>query len=267
MVFVRDLTRRAAGHKSVRARPGPGARGACQRRGGLIGLEAMFFAPFLLIYWVIFLAIIIFLFAMLEIGVISYAFNALGLPPNAAFYALLASLIGSYINIPISRIEGAAPHPVEIVSHYGIRYRVPIHLASGNSTVVALNVGGAIVPLCISAWVIATHPEIVLWAILGTAIVTFVVHRAARPIPGVGIATPIFIPPIVAAIVGWVFGGGLYHHASAIAYVSGVMGTLIGADLMNLGRLRELGAPVASIGGAGTFDGIFLTGIVAVLLA
>jgi uncharacterized membrane protein len=45
------------------------------------------------------------------------------------------------------------------------------------------------------------------------------------------------------------------------------MGTLIGADLTNLDKVRGLGAPVASIGGAGTFDGIFLTGIVAVLLA
>jgi uncharacterized membrane protein len=31
--------------------------------------------------------------------------------------------------------------------------------------------------------------------------------------------------------------------------------------------VHGLGAPVASIGGAGTFDGIFLTGILAVLLA
>jgi uncharacterized membrane protein len=45
------------------------------------------------------------------------------------------------------------------------------------------------------------------------------------------------------------------------------VGTLVGADLLNLGRLRGVGAPVASIGGAGTFDGIFVTGIVAVLLA
>jgi uncharacterized membrane protein len=41
---------------------------------------------------------------------------------------------------------------------------------------------------------------------------------------------------------------------------------LIGADLMNLGKVSSLGAPVASIGGAGKFDGIFLTGVVAVLL-
>lgn len=229
----------------------------------------MFFGPFLLIYWLVFLGVIAFLFAMLAVGAISYAFHALGLPPNVAFFALLLSLLGSYINIPIKRIESGAsePHTIEIVSHYGMRYRIPLHLGSGGSTVIALNVGGAIVPLTISAWVLAMQPEVLLWAIIGTAIVTFVVHRSARPIPGVGIATPIFIPPIVAAITGWILGGGAYRHASAIAYVSGVMGTLIGADLMNLGRLRELGAPVASIGGAGTFDGIFLTGIVAVLLA
>jgi Protein of unknown function (DUF1614) len=42
---------------------------------------------------------------------------------------------------------------------------------------------------------------------------------------------------------------------------------LIGADLLNLGAIQGLGAPIASIGGAGTFDGIFLTAILAVLIA
>ena len=74
-----------------------------------------------------------------------------------------------------------------------------------------------------------------------------------------------FIPPIIAALAGYVLGGP--SHGAPIAYIGGVLGTLIGADIMNLGRLSELGAPVASIGGAGTFDGIFLTEIVAVLLA
>jgi len=49
--------------------------------------------------------------------------------------------------------------------------------------------------------------------------------------------------------------GGTDSHRDAVAFISGVLGTLIGADLLNLGKLRELGAPVASIGGAGTFDG------------
>jgi uncharacterized membrane protein len=53
------------------------------------------------------------------------------------------------------------------------------------------------------------------------------------------------------------------EQAAPLAYIGG----LIGADLLNLGSARGLGAPVASIGGAGTFDGIFLIGIVAVLIA
>jgi uncharacterized membrane protein len=231
----------------------------------------MFFAPFLFLYAILFFFALLVVFGLLELGAINYAFNALGLPPHAAFWALIISLFGSYINIPISRIEGGGdgggPASPGVVSYFGMRYRVPEHLAAGRSTVVAINVGGAIVPLCICAWILAADPAVFLRAVLGTAIVTFVVHRAARPIAGVGIATPMFIPPIVAALTGMLLSGGIPHHADAIAYVSGVMGTLIGADLMNLGRLSELGAPVASIGGAGTFDGIFLTGIVAVLLA
>lgn len=228
----------------------------------------MFFAPFLFLYAVIFFLALALVFGLLELGAINYAFHALGLPPHAAFWALIISLLGSYINIPVSRIEDAGdPSASDVVRYFGMRYRVPGHLATGRSTVVAINLGGAIVPLCICAWILAANPAVFLQATLGTGIVTLLVHRSARPIAGVGIATPILIPPIVAALVGMLLSGGAPHHADAIAYTSGVLGTLIGADLMNLGRLRELGAPVASIGGAGTFDGIFLTGIVAVLLA
>jgi uncharacterized membrane protein len=223
------------------------------------------FAPFLFLYVLILFLGLAFLFALIEIGIINYVFEALGLPPHIAFLALLASLLGSYLNIPLTRIESARTHQVEIVRSFGVRYRVPVRYATG-STVVAINVGGAIVPLAITAYVLIQWPSVILAAAIGTAIVTLIVHRFARPVPGMGIATPMLLPPIAAAIVGWLLGGP-GHHADAIAYVSGVMGTLIGADLLNLGKLGELGAPVASIGGAGTFDGIFLTGIVAVLLA
>jgi len=56
-------------------------------------------------------------------------------------------------------------------------------------------------------------------------------------------------------------------RAGPLAYIAGSLGTLVGADLLNLGKIRGLGAPVASIGGAGKFDGIFLAGIVGVVLA
>jgi uncharacterized membrane protein len=228
----------------------------------------MFFGPFLAFYAILFFVLLAGIFVMLEIGVINYAFGALGLSPELALMALMASLIGSYINIPIAQIDSGEPHPAEIVSSFGVRYRVPLHYARG-ATTLAVNVGGAIVPMLISIYVLSRQPGAIVPSALGALTVAFVVHRWARPVRGLGIAIPMFIPPIVAAVAAWILAGlfGGYAHVDAIAYVGGVAGTLIGADIANLGKLRDLGAPVASIGGAGTFDGVFLTGIVAVLLA
>ncbi|MGA7870383.1 MAG: DUF1614 domain-containing protein [Candidatus Binatus sp.] len=225
----------------------------------------MFFAPFLAFYAIVFFFVLAFFFVLLEIHVITYAFVTIGLPPELAFTALLVSLIGSYINIPIMRVAGGQPHPDAVVRSFGVSYRVPVRYAT-DSTIVAINVGGAIVPVLISAYLLMQMPAIIVPALLGIAIVTVIVHGFARPVPGLGIATPMLIPPIVAAACGY-FLGSSQHHRDAVAFISGVIGTLIGADLLNLHKLRDLGAPVASIGGAGTFDGIFLTGIVAVLLA
>ena len=80
----------------------------------------------------------------------------------------------------------------------------------------------------------------------------------------IGIALPSFIPPSSAAFVSLTIAFG---NAPVIAYISGTLGTLFGADLLNIHKIGNLGAPVASIGGAGTFDGIFLNGILAVLLS
>jgi len=228
----------------------------------------VFFAPFIILYAIIFFLILGFLFVLLEIGVMKHAFLMVGLPPEIAFLALFVSLIGSYINIPLTKIASGPTYPQEIVDSFGVRYRLPMRYA-GTTTTLAINVGGALVPVFISIYVLLIQPGAILPAAIGVAIVAMVVNRFARPIPGLGIATPMFIPPIVAALVALaltgLLGGGT--HVDAVAYVSGVLGTLIGADLMNLGKLGDLGAPVASIGGAGTFDGVFLTGIVAVLLA
>jgi hypothetical protein len=90
------------------------------------------------------------------------------------------------------------------------------------------------------------------------------IHWMAYPVSGVGIAVPVFVPVVVTAIVAMLPSR---EDVAPLAYIAGSLGTLIGADFANLDKVRGLGAPVASIGGAGTFDGIFLTGILAVLLA
>jgi uncharacterized membrane protein len=235
----------------------------------MLVLPVMFYAPFVILYGILLFLLLGAVFVLIQIGVINYAFTAIGLPPDLAVMALLASLIGSYINIPLTRIQTGAAHPLKVVNSFGVRYRVPTRYAGGGTTTIAINIGGAIVPMLISLYVLHAQPAVIPPAILGVAIVSAVVHRFARPVPGLGIATPMFIPPIVAALTAWLLASLMTasHHVDAIAYVSGTLGTLIGADLLNLRKIGDLGAPVASIGGAGTFDGVFLTGIVAVLLA
>jgi uncharacterized membrane protein len=130
-------------------------------------------------------------------------------------------------------------------------------------TVIAINVGGAVIPTIMSLYLLANRR---LWGlgVIAIAIVAVVLHWLSDPVPGVGIAVPIFFPAIVTAIVSLVLSR---TNAAPLAYIAGSLGTLIGADLTNMDKVAGLGAPVASIGGAGTFDGIFLTGILAVLLA
>jgi uncharacterized membrane protein len=75
---------------------------------------------------------------------------------------------------------------------------------------------------------------------------------------------PTFVPTVTAAVAAWLLSR---RYAAPLAYVGGSMGTQVGADLLNLGAIQGLVAPVASIGGAGTFDSTFLTAILAVLIA
>jgi len=98
-------------------------------------------------------------------------------------------------------------------------------------------------------------------------VVTVMTNRSSRLIEGLGIATPMFGPPLAtvfAVVVLSLFR--VMWCPSQVAYVGGTLGALVGADLLNLGRIRELGAPVVSIGGAGTFDGVYLTGVFSVVL-
>jgi uncharacterized membrane protein len=229
----------------------------------------MLFAPFLFIYLLICLAFLGMLFLLIQIEVIRAAFVVLGLSPTAAVFVLLLSLIGSYVNIPLYTVESGPPASTTTVDNFGVTYSVPPAYSSPGTTTVAINVGGAVIPLLIAAYALLSTPAAILPSILGTAVVALVTHRTARLMPGVGITLPLFVPPLAAAFVAILLARVMRTRRSTllIAYVSGVVGTLIGADLSNLHAITHLGAPVASIGGMGTYDGVFLTGIVAVLLA
>jgi uncharacterized membrane protein len=202
---------------------------------------------------------------LIFVGVIGAAFEDVGFSPTITALILVATFVGSFINVPVLKLKARIPIIKEdFVSFFGVVYRVPDVEYGETTTMVAINVGGALIPTFVSFYLLWKLPSVVSYALVGVAAVALVTHAVARPVRGVSISTPVFIPPLIAALSAYILPSGAPR---VIAYVAGVLGTLIGADLSNLNRVPGLGAPVASIGGAGTFDGVFLTGIIAVLLA
>src|SRR3569832_844962 len=182
--------------------------------------------PLQLVAFVVLLGLLL---AFVQVGLLTVAFEKLGLSSHSAFLLLFVSLFGSALNLPTVKIAAERPPSDTMPEHLRQHHPIPLH-----------DVGIAI------------------------AIVATIARVTSRPVPGLGIGMPIFVGPIAAALTAL----GLDPDNSApLAYICGTLGVLIGADLLRLNDIRKMGVPVASIGGAGTFDGIFITGIVAVLLA
>jgi uncharacterized membrane protein len=205
---------------------------------------------------------IVVLIITLVLRVVRRAYLSLGVSASTAMLLLFGSLLGSYFNIPIAVLPPEHVMSNRVIDFFGMQYNVPLTENLGG-TVVAINVGGAVIPTFMSLYLLFSRQLWVRGAI-AVAAVAVVLHWLAEPVPGLGIAVPIFWPAVVTAIVALLLSR---ENAGPLAYIGGSLGTLIGADLTNFDKVRGLGAPVASIGGAGTFDGIFLTGILAVLLA
>jgi uncharacterized membrane protein len=213
-------------------------------------------------FFSILIGLLVLLVVLIQVGALRYVYLRLGVSSRVALLLLLASLLGSYINIPLAELPSQHVLSGQEVNFFGMRYSVPV-VVDWPGTIVAVNVGGALIPILMSVYLLARNG---LWALglLSTACVALVCYHLAQPVAGLGIALPIFVPAIATAIVALVLSS---QYAAILAYVGGSLGTLIGADLLNIGKIQDLGAPVASIGGAGTFDGIFVTGILAVLIA
>jgi uncharacterized membrane protein len=207
------------------------------------------------------LLVIAVVIALVELHILAYAYEKMGVHRRYVFVVLLGSLLGSYVNIPVAELPQAQMIRERVIRFGFINYVVPV-VEEWPRTIIAVNLGGAVIPTLLALYLVAKN-ELWLAGAVGVALETIAVHLMAYPIKGVGIAVPTLVPPVIAALIGWLLSR---RAAPALAYVSGVLGTLIGADLLNLDRIRGLEAPVVSIGGAGTFDGIFLTGILAVLL-
>lgn len=258
-----------------------------------IPVSRVFFSPISI--WVLLALILVVVLGLplLFFGLIGAALGNLGFGFWMIVLLIIAIIVGSFINIPLGTLKPRDQKPKEepakrkpsgqyAPSMYDKMYRTDRFEpepytgdAERSSTRIFINLGGAVIPILISLYIIllgssgsiSSDPWYPAKMMTALAITTVCVYLAAKPVRGIGIATPFFVGPAVTLAAALILGGGFGLPAAGIAYVAGTLGTLIGADLLHLKDVSDKGATMLSIGGAGTFDGIFLTGIITALIA
>ena len=195
------------------------------------------------------------------------ALGKLGISPFGSLFILVGIFFGSLINIPLKRLKRQRLVEVPAVGMFGMGWGLGRRIQKQRyDLVIAINVGGALIPSAMALFELlrlAATP-LLIPALACVGINILVCHRVARPIAGMGIAMPALVPGLVAVGCALILAA---ENAAPVAFASGVLGPLIGADLLHLHEIRKFDTPAVSIGGAGTFDGIVVSGMVALLLA
>ncbi len=216
-------------------------------------MDKMFtFYAIIALFALILLSPFIVAFLLLYLG--TAGFTSVGFSVSGALLVLLFMFVGSFFNIPLVKSNTVR---VREPSFLGLFYRY-VWRTQG----ISINVGGALIPLAIVAFLLLEIP--LEPVIISTGVVAFVSFISSRFVPGVGVLSSAVLPVLFASLFALILSP---EHAAETAFSSGVLGVLIGADLFRLPIALRKGAGVMSIGGAGVFDGIFIVGIVSAVLA
>jgi uncharacterized membrane protein len=219
---------------------------------------------------VLFIALLILLIPMLVLGVIGAAFTRLGLSWVAALALVLLMLAGSFVNIPLYRICRDMVRAIPLDSDGNILV-APFAVPPVWETMISINLGGGILPVCIAVYLVCqavtvTGTNILFPVALCATLVMVISFISTREIAGVGIRVPFFIPSLTALVTGVLISGGTGLTAAVTALAGGTLGTLAGGNLAHLYRVRDLDVPEVSIGGFGTFGAVFLCCILPALI-
>ena len=221
----------------------------------------MVYLPVSLLLFLLFLILLPFIWIGVALDVVEVAVAKLGFSPTVALLLFIAVLIGSTINIPLYQVESITPIVPDFQELWLRQFwGIPLQKIR-QKTIIALNVGGGLIPSILAIYeLIRSDTVAIFWV---TLIVTIVTYFSAHIVPGIGIQINELVAPQTAAISAILIAEPL---ASSVAFAGGILGTLIGADLLHLKEIERMSAGILSIGGAGVFDGIALCGLIALLL-
>lgn len=212
------------------------------------------------------LLLLLFLWPFILMDFMLIGLYKLGIPPFVGLSIVFCILLGSLINIPLKRIKTVSNVPTDLRQLLGLNPWFFRQIFQKDELIIAVNVGGCVVPLALALYQLARlfNVGMILMPITVIMINVIICYRLSIIKAGVGVMLPAFLPGTIAAICGLLLTP---ENPPAVAFCAGVLGPLIGADLLRLNQIIKLNSGVASIGGAGTFDGIVISGFIALLLS
>jgi uncharacterized membrane protein len=220
---------------------------------------------------VLLIGLVLLLIPLLILGLIGAAFTRLGLSWIAALALVLLMLAGSFVNIPLYLIRRDMVRAIPLDS-VGNELVDPFAVPPVWETVISVNAGGGIIPVCIAVYMIyqavmVTGTTIIVPVAICAAMVMAISFVSTQEIAGVGIRVPFIIPALTALLGGVLLSGGTGLTASVTAFAGGILGTIAGGNLAHLYQVRDLEVPEVSIGGSGTFGAVFLCCVLPALIA
>jgi uncharacterized membrane protein len=186
--------------------------------------------------------ILVTLLFLVSFGLAHRLLDRMRLSDKGALAVLGALIVGSFIDIPLTR---------------------------GN-ILVSLNVGGALVPVGLAGYLLYKAGTTKEWvrAIVATIVTAGAIYflgsvlMQGDPRDRMTLLDPLYVYPLVGGLTAYLLG-----RSRRSAFVAATLGVL-SQDFIHLFWLRSTGIPgTVNIGGAGAFDSIVIAGLVAVLLA
>jgi uncharacterized membrane protein len=164
----------------------------------------------------------------------------LKLEPTTALLVVIGIFMGSAINIPVKRISRTKSVPVDPLTFFGLSEWWPLPQQVPRETVIAVNVGGCIILLtlaiCEMAHVVTAGLRPLSGLLLAIFLNMMACYWVAKPVKGIGIAMPGLFPPLLATICALAL---VPDQAPPVAFVAGVLGPFIGADLLHLRDIEK----------------------------
>jgi uncharacterized membrane protein len=218
------------------------------------------------------IGLIVLVIPLLILGLAGAAFSRLGFSWVEATAVILLMLLGSVVNIPLwtlrrrfGKTETDKPLVFDAFSGEPVPAEFPV-------TELSINLGGAVIPLVVSIYLLFQAYQLegdmpLIGAGIALMIVALITRMSTTIIPPYGVRAPLLVPAVSALVLGLILGGGTGLPAAVIAFAGGSIGTVLGAGFLILPQIRNRGVSRISIGGSGMFGAVILCGLLAALIA